>query len=158
MLIKQYVLECLSHASYLLVDESSGLAVVVDPERDVSEYVADATQAGATIKHVVLTHFHGDFVTSHLAFRERFDAEIHFGARGQAAYASTPVHDGDRLELGDGGTPARVAGVAFRNGRTEVTIRVGDVELHLFADRPVARGDTVSLHLADDAVVGLDGS
>jgi len=65
---------------------------------------------------------------------------------------------GDRLGLSDGGTPARVAGVAFRNGRTEVTVRVGDVELHLFADRPVARGDTVGLHIADDAVVGLDGS
>ncbi len=65
---------------------------------------------------------------------------------------------GDRLTLQEGAQPARVIGVAFRNGRTEVTVSVDGLELSLFTDRPVARGETVGLHLADEAVVGLDGA
>jgi len=168
LLIKQYVLECLSHASYLLIDESSGLAVVVDPERDVSEYIADATQAGATIKHVLLTHFHGDFVTSHLAFRERFDAEIHFGARGQAAYASTPVHDGDTLELGSvtlrfietpGHTPESICAIAYDAGQphavfTGQTLMNGDIG----RPDPVAYGDGDRAALAAELYASLRGA
>ncbi len=65
---------------------------------------------------------------------------------------------GDRLTLQEGAQPARVIGVTFRNGRTEVTVSVDGLELSLFTDRPVARGETVGLHLADEAVVGLDGA
>jgi len=49
MKFNQYYLECLSHASYLIGDETTGRAVVIDPQRDVSEYIADAKELGMTI-------------------------------------------------------------------------------------------------------------
>ena len=57
---------CLSHASYLIGDETTGRAVVVDPQRDVAEYLADAEAHGLTIEQVIETHFHADFLSGHL--------------------------------------------------------------------------------------------
>jgi hydroxyacylglutathione hydrolase len=71
MIFKQYYLHCLSQASYLIGDERTGIAVVVDPRRDVDQYVADARGLGLHIDHVILTHFHADFVAGHLELRER---------------------------------------------------------------------------------------
>jgi len=100
MVFKQYYLGCLSQASYLIGDEQTGTAVVVDPRRDVDEYIADAKGAGLRIEHVILTHFHADFVAGHLELRDRVGARIHLGARARAEYAFTPLADGDRLEFG----------------------------------------------------------
>jgi hypothetical protein len=58
MILKQYYLGCLAHASYLLGDEASATAIIVDPQRDIQQYVADATSLGLQIRHVFLTHFH----------------------------------------------------------------------------------------------------
>ena len=66
MILKQYYLGCLSQASYLIGDEATGTAVVVDPRRDVEEYLEDAAEARLRIEHVILTHFHADFVAGHL--------------------------------------------------------------------------------------------
>ena len=66
MILKQYYLNCLAHASYLIGDLSSGTAVVVDPQRDVEHYLRDAKALGATIRQVWLTHPHADFVAGHL--------------------------------------------------------------------------------------------
>src|SRR5205085_6850587 len=57
-----YYLGCLAHASYLLADEQTGTAVVVDPQRDIDQYVDDAQQQGLQIRYVFLTHFHADFL------------------------------------------------------------------------------------------------
>ena len=100
MLLKQYYLGCLAHASYLIGDEASGVAVVVDPRRDVELYLDEAAANKMTVQHVVLTHFHADFVAGHLELRDRTGAEIHVGARAEAEYAFVPVHDGDFLDLG----------------------------------------------------------
>ena len=100
MLIKQYYLNCLAHASYLIGDPSSATAVVVDPQRDIDAYVADAEKAGLQIRHVFLTHFHADFVAGHLELRDRTGARIHLGAKAQAEFAFTPMADGDSLDLG----------------------------------------------------------
>ena len=100
MILKQYYLGCLAHASYLVADEDSGQAAVVDPQRDVEQYLGDAARAGCTISHVLLTHFHADFVAGHLELRELAGAEIHLGSRGQAEYPFTPMTDGDSVELG----------------------------------------------------------
>src|SRR5262245_45645699 len=100
MLLKQYYLGCLAHASYLIADEATGTAVVVDPQRDVAGYLEDAAESGLQIRHVVLTHFHADFLAGHLELRDRVGARIHLGARAEAEYAFTPAHDGDTLELG----------------------------------------------------------
>ncbi len=65
MILEQYYIECLSHASYLIGDESTGRAIVIDPRRDITEYLEDATRYGLTIEGVVNTHFHADFVSGH---------------------------------------------------------------------------------------------
>jgi hydroxyacylglutathione hydrolase len=99
MILKQYYLGCLAHASYLLGDTMSGIAVVVDPQRDVEQYVADAERLGLSIRHVFLTHFHADFIAGHLELRDRCGAAIHLGRRAEAEYAFVPMGDGGRLEF-----------------------------------------------------------
>ena len=100
MIFKQYYLGCLSQASYLIGDEVTRTAVVVDPRRDVEEYLEDAAAEGLSIEHVILTHFHADFVAGHLELRERVGARIHLGARATAEYEFSPLADGDALEFG----------------------------------------------------------
>jgi hydroxyacylglutathione hydrolase len=100
MFLKQYYLGCLAHASYLLGDESSGTAVVVDPQRDIDQYLDDAAKHGLHIRYVFLTHFHADFLAGHLELRDRVGATICLGAQAQADYPFTPFADGDSLELG----------------------------------------------------------
>jgi glyoxylase-like metal-dependent hydrolase (beta-lactamase superfamily II)/rhodanese-related sulfurtransferase len=99
--LKQYYLGCLAHASYLIADERSGEAVVVDPQRDVEQYIDDARGLGCRITHVFLSHFHADFLAGHLELRDREGAEIHLGARADAEYRFTPMKDGSTLEVGD---------------------------------------------------------
>ncbi len=100
MIFKQFYLSCLAHASYLIGDEESGTAVVVDPQRDVDQYITFAAEHHLTIKHVILTHLHADFVAGHLELRDRVGALIYLGAAAKAEYPFTPLHDGDVLEFG----------------------------------------------------------
>jgi hydroxyacylglutathione hydrolase len=100
MVLKQYYLGCLAHASYLIADEASGQAAVVDPQRDVEQYLEDAATLGCRIGHVFLTHFHADFVAGHLELRERAGAVIHLGARAQAEYPFSALGDGESVSLG----------------------------------------------------------
>lgn len=100
MFLKQYFLGCLAHASYMVADEKTRTAVVVDPRRDIDEYVEDAEREGFAIQHALLTHFHADFVAGHLELRDRFGVEIHLGARAQADYPFTAMADGSVLEFG----------------------------------------------------------
>ena len=97
MIFKQFYLACLAHASYLIGDEVTGTGVVVDPQRDIDQYIAFAAERALTIKHVILTHLHADFVAGHLELRDRVGATIYLGAAAKAAY---PLHDGDFLEFG----------------------------------------------------------
>jgi glyoxylase-like metal-dependent hydrolase (beta-lactamase superfamily II)/rhodanese-related sulfurtransferase len=99
--IQQYYLGCLSHASYLIADEKTGTAAVVDPQRDVDQYLADAAAGGFTIRHVFLTHFHADFVAGHIELRDRVGATIHLGRRADAEFACVRMGDGDAVEFGD---------------------------------------------------------
>ncbi len=100
MILEQYYLGCLAHASYLVGDEESGLAAVVDPQRDVDGYLADAARLGLRIEHVVLTHLHADFLAGHLELRDLVGAKIHLGRRAETEYDFAPLGDGDRIELG----------------------------------------------------------
>ena len=79
LFLTQYYLECLSHASYLVGDTDSGRAVVVDPQRDVSEYLRDAADHGLTITKVIETHFHADFLSGHLELAAATGADIVYG-------------------------------------------------------------------------------
>ncbi len=99
MILKQYYLGCLAHASYLLGDEASSTAIIVDPQRDIQQYLDDAERFGLQIRHVFLTHFHADFVAGHLELRDRCGATIHLGSRAQAEYAFVAMQDGNTLDF-----------------------------------------------------------
>jgi len=99
MILKQYYLGCLAHASYLLGDEPSSTAIIVDPQRDIQQYLADAAKFGLHIRHVFLTHFHADFVAGHLELRDHCGATVHLGGRAQAEYTFVAMKDGDTLDF-----------------------------------------------------------
>ena len=101
MFFHQFYLGCLSHASYLIGDEKTGTAIVVDPQRDTEQYVAMAKEQGLRIEHVFLTHFHADFLAGHLELRDQFGAKLYVGHRGNTEYEVTPLHQGDRFTWGD---------------------------------------------------------
>ena len=100
MIFKQFYLNCLAHASYLVGDEDTRTAAVVDPQRDIDGYLAFAGQHGLTIAHVFLTHFHADFLAGHLELRDRTGATIYLGAAAKAEYDFQPLRDGDSVQFG----------------------------------------------------------
>ena len=101
MIFKQYYLNCLAHASYLIGDEATQTAIVVDPQRDIAQYIEDSKALGLKIKHVFLTHFHADFVAGHLELRDSVQAKIHLGAKAEAEYSFVSESDGNQLSIGD---------------------------------------------------------
>ena len=101
MFFQQYFLSCLSQASYLVGDESTGRAVVVDPQRDISGYLADAAAAGLTIERVIETHLHADFLSGHLELAAATGASICYGEPAETEFEIERLHDGQRLVLGD---------------------------------------------------------
>lgn len=101
MKIQQYYLACLSHASYMITDARTRTAAVVDPQRDIDQYLRDAAAGGFTIKHVFLTHFHADFVSGHIELRDQVGATIRLGARAQAEFSCVRMKDGEAVEFGD---------------------------------------------------------
>jgi glyoxylase-like metal-dependent hydrolase (beta-lactamase superfamily II) len=98
MYFKQFYLGCLAHASYLIGSE--GVAAVVDPQRDVDEYLAEAAAHNLKIRYVIETHLHADFVSGHRELAERAGAEIVFGAKAAATFPHREIRDGDEIELG----------------------------------------------------------
>jgi rhodanese-related sulfurtransferase/glyoxylase-like metal-dependent hydrolase (beta-lactamase superfamily II) len=139
MILKQYYLGCLAHASYLLGDEASQTAVVVDPQRDVQHYLDDADRLGLRIRHVFLTHFHADFIAGHLELRDR-GAVIHLGVRAAAEYAFIPMKNGDTLDF-----PGLRLQVLETPGHTIESISILVFNLSKDAARPhaVLTGDTL---------------
>ncbi|MEH1016171.1 MBL fold metallo-hydrolase [Micromonospora sp. CPCC 206060] len=101
MLFTQYYLDCLSQASYLIADETTRRAVLVDPRRDIDEYLADARARGLTIEGVINTHFHADFLAGHLEVAAATGAWIGYGRRAETEYPIRKLADGERISLGD---------------------------------------------------------
>ena len=145
MILHQFYLNCLAHASYLVGDERSRIAAVVDPQRDIDQYLAFARERDLRIAHVLLTHLHADFIAGHLELRDRVGATIYLGAAAKAEYAFTPLADGDRIEFGavrlqaletPGHTPESISILIFDRDRSDTepyavltgdTLFVGDV-------------------------------
>ena len=100
MVFKQFYLNCLAHASYLIGDEETRTAAVVDPQRDIERYLEFAAENKLQIKHVILTHLHADFIAGHLELRDRAGATIYLGAKAQAEYRFTPLAEGSVIEFG----------------------------------------------------------
>jgi glyoxylase-like metal-dependent hydrolase (beta-lactamase superfamily II)/rhodanese-related sulfurtransferase len=140
MLLKQFYLNCLAHASYLVGDETSGVAAVVDPQRDVDQYLAFAEEHGLRIAHVFLTHFHADFVAGHLELRDRTGATIYLGAAAQAEYAFTPLADGDTVAFGR----VRLQALSTPGHTAEsISILVYDLDASDTVPHAVLTGDTL---------------
>jgi glyoxylase-like metal-dependent hydrolase (beta-lactamase superfamily II)/rhodanese-related sulfurtransferase len=145
MIIKQYYLSCLAHASYLIADERSKIAAVVDPQRDIQQYLDDAAAAGYTIRYVFLTHFHADFLAGHIELRNQAGAQICLGNRAGAEFEHLALKDGDNIMLGDvriqimetpGHTPEGISLLVFDQTRSTTephavltgdTLFIGDV-------------------------------
>ena len=101
MIFEQYFLSCLSQASYLVGDETTGRAVVVDPRRDVSDYLTAAEQHGLHIEHVIETHVHADFVSGHLELAAATGADICFGRGATTEFPGRLLGDRERISLGE---------------------------------------------------------
>ena len=145
MIFQQFYLKCLAHASYLVGDEESRTAAVVDPQRDIDQYLAFAGERGLQIRHVFLTHLHADFVAGHLELRDRAGATIYLGAAARAEYRFTPLRNGDLVEFGrvrlkaletPGHTPESISILVYDLDRSDTephailtgdTLFVGDV-------------------------------
>jgi len=141
---EQYYLGCLSQASYLVGDETSGRAVVVDPRRDVGEYLDDAAAAGLRVEYVIETHLHADFLSGHLELAAAAGATVIYGAGADVRFPHRAVADGERLDLGQvvlefratpGHTPESISIVVFETADaaapygvlTGDTLFIGDV-------------------------------
>jgi hydroxyacylglutathione hydrolase len=98
VIIEQFFLGCLAHASYLVGSE--GIAAVIDPQRDVDIYIDTAKQKGLRIEHIIETHLHADFVSGHHELAERTGAPIYLGEGSGAKFPHTSVKDGDSLQFG----------------------------------------------------------
>jgi len=99
MQFRQFYLGCLSHASYYI--GSDGEAAVIDPQRDVQQYLDEAASHGQKIKYVIETHSHADFVSGHLELAKRTGAQIVYGERANTKFETLKVKDGDSLNVGD---------------------------------------------------------
>jgi hydroxyacylglutathione hydrolase len=140
MILHQFYLNCLAHASYLIGDEPSATAVVVDPQRDVDQYLSFAAARGLTIRHVILTHFHADFIAGHLELQEQTGATIYLGRSAQAEYAFTPFGDGDSIEFGR----VRLAAIETPGHTPEsISILVYDRAVSNTVPHAVLTGDTL---------------
>ena len=138
MIFKQFYLNCLAHASYIIGDEQTKIAAVVDPQRDIDQYVEFANANGLQIRHVFLTHLHADFLAGHLELRDRVGAQIYLGARAEAEYRFTPLGDGQAVEFGQvrlealetpGHTPESISILVFdlaKNAREPHAVLTGD--------------------------------
>lgn len=144
MIFEQHYLECLSQASYLIGDEGTGRAVVVDPRRDISPYLDSAAEHGLTIELVLETHFHADFLSGHLELAAATGAEIAYGEDAVTEFESRGLADGEVISLGDvsleirhtpGHTPESISIVVYEHADDEVpygvltgdTMFIGDV-------------------------------
>ena len=99
MEVKQIYTGCLAQGAYYI--ESNGEAAIVDPLREVQPYIDLANERGATIKYVLETHFHADFVSGHLTLSEKTGAPIVFGPNAAPDFDTHMATDGERLTLGD---------------------------------------------------------
>ena len=137
MYFKQFYLGCLAHASYLV--GSGGEAAVVDPQRDVDQYLTEAEAEGLKIKYVVETHLHADFVSGHTELAARTGAEIVFGERAGARFAHRAVREGDELRVG-----AVVLRVLETPGHTPESISLVVIDTEVSPEpQKVLTGDTL---------------
>jgi hydroxyacylglutathione hydrolase len=159
MFLKQFYLGCLAQASYMIGSE--GEAAVIDPRRDVDEYLSEAKKEGLAIRHVIETHLHADFVSGHRELARSTGAKIYFGAQARARFDHVPVRDGDEVAFGNvvlrfletpGHTPESICVVVFDRtaGKDPQAVLTGDTLFIGDVGRPdlAAGGSVTSAELA----------
>lgn len=133
MVFTQYYIDCLSQASYLVGDTSTGQAVIVDPRRDVQEYLDDAAAQGLHIVGMINTHFHADFLSGHLELAKATGAWIGYGQVAKAEFETRSLVDGERISLGNvnleimetpGHTPESISVLVYQHADDEVAYGV----------------------------------
>jgi hydroxyacylglutathione hydrolase len=140
MILTQYYLGCLAHASYLVADEESRTAAVIDPQRDIEQYMSDARSRGVEIRHAFLTHFHADFVAGHLELRDRTGAQIYLGRAARAEYNFVPLGDGETVSFGS----VRLTALETPGHSPEsICILVHDLQKSVHHPQAVLTGDTL---------------
>jgi len=98
MEIKQIYTGCLAQGSYYI--KCNGEAAIVDPLREVQQYIDMAEKDGVKIKYIFETHFHADFVSGHVTLAEKTGAEIVYGPTAQTEYNANIARDGQRFKVG----------------------------------------------------------
>src|SRR5947207_13932056 len=140
MILKQFYLPCLAHASYLIGDEQTGTAAVVDPQRDIGIYLSFATEHKRHMKLCFLLHLDADFVEAQPKLGDELGAAIHSAAKAEGEYKFTPLSDGNAVEFG------RVRMKAIETpGHTPESISIAVYDLAKSETEPhaVLTGDTL---------------
>ena len=141
MFFSSTYLGCLAHASYMIGDERTKTAIVVDPQRDIEQYLEDAAAQAIAITHVFLsTHFHADFIARPPGIAGRVGAKVCLGAKAEAEFPFETFGTGERLEFGD----VRVEALETP-GHTPEAISLLVFDLAKDAEKPygVLTGDTL---------------
>ncbi|HHD63887.1 MAG TPA: MBL fold metallo-hydrolase [Desulfobulbaceae bacterium] len=100
MFFKQFTVPGMGCLSYLIGCPKAGIACVVDPKRDVGDYIEVARENNLKITHIFETHVHADHISGNMELQSRTGAEICMGTGTPATFAFTPVTEGDIFEFG----------------------------------------------------------
>src|SRR5262245_16380028 len=160
MFFKQFYLGCLAQASYMI--GSKGEAVVVDPRRDVDEYLDEASRQGLTIRHVIETHLHADFVSGHRELADRTGAAIYFGWKAGARFEHVGVREGNEVRIGrvvlrfletPGHTPEAIPGLGWDLAKAETPVAVLTGDTLFIGD--VGRPDLLGARVSAEELAGM---
>jgi glyoxylase-like metal-dependent hydrolase (beta-lactamase superfamily II) len=99
MFIQSFFVPGLAHLSYLI--GGKGTCAIIDPRRDVDEYILVTKAMGMQITHILETHLHADFISGHMDLAARTGAEIIVPKAGQCAFPHRPVKEGDEFQIED---------------------------------------------------------
>ncbi len=99
MIVKQIYTDCLSQGAYYI--ESNGEAAVIDPLREVSEYLNLAKSSNSKIKYIFETHFHADFISGHLTLSNKTNSPIIFGPKASPSFKSIIANDNQVFKIGN---------------------------------------------------------
>ncbi|MEX1132970.1 MAG: MBL fold metallo-hydrolase, partial [Flavobacteriales bacterium] len=99
MKIEQIYTGCLAQGAYYI--ESNGEAVIIDPLRETQPYLERAQESRATIKYVLETHFHADFVSGHVDLAKKTGAAIVYGPNANPSFDAHIATDGEVLKVGE---------------------------------------------------------
>jgi len=158
MTVQQLYTNCLSEAAYFVAD--GGEAAVIDPLRDIDEYLRLAAEQNVKIKYIFETHFHADFVSGHLDLAKATGATIVYGPRTNAAFDFHLAADGEEFAIGSsrirvlhtpGHTLESTCYLLLDEGGKEYCVFTGDT---LFVG-DVGRPDLFSGNLSKEELAGM---